>query len=180
MKQINGAVLGLLIFLSACSTTTKPNAEAQAIQSEAQFATQNGSIHIVFDGRGNWVRIDSTATQSMVGTHFQTVPDATQAATMKAKAAIAEFISTEIKSEKTYETLTKSFASHESDGEEANRKEASDVASKLQNNIRETSKEILRGVHVSKQSVEGQTVAVTVEVDQNALQAAKSLKKAMQ
>ncbi|MES2585815.1 MAG: hypothetical protein V4536_02740 [Pseudomonadota bacterium] len=179
MKITKQIVLIVLVGISliGCSTARHELYDNDK-KAEAEFIEKNGSLTISFDKDGNWETIKSSATYNIVGNGHTSISDASTIASMRAKQNITEFISNDVRTEKTFNGLTKAYSEQLNDGDDKINKEGADVATKLQTQITDSSAAILKGVILVSQQVSGNKVAVTVQVDRKSLKAARDLRHA--
>ena len=163
--------------LISCSTI-KHDSYGDEKRAEAEFVEKNGSLIISFNSDGNWEAIKSSATYNILGGNHTSISDAATIASMRAKQNITEFIANDVRTEKTFNGLSKAYSEQMADGEEKVGKEGFDAITKLQTQITDSSAAILKGVMLVGQQVSGNTVAVTVQVDRKSLKAAKDLRRA--
>ena len=222
MKLLIGLLLA--VALSACSSTgSKPPAagpekaekpEASASQlAESSFQESNGTLTVMFDAKGNWVRLTAVGAASLTDDSPGAIESALMIAGMRAKRTVAEFISNDVRSSKTVTRIARSydrtFQSSESQGagggiEDAQEpQEAEDdggvgggsaganalriekarqarrVATVLTERIHESSSAILKGVQVSRRSVDGDSVRVEVTVSPGSIGTARQVSRMM-
>jgi len=180
MKPLIALFMGIV--LSACSSTgSKPPAaapekaektDANATQlAESSFQESNGTLAVVFDAKGNWVRLTAVGSASLADDSPGAIETALMIAAMRAKRTVGEFISNDVRSSKTLTRIARSydrsFQSSESqaaDGggpDEAeddggvsggqalrteNSRQARRIAAVLTERIQESSSAILKGV----------------------------------
>lgn len=93
----------------ASSSTDKAGAESRRL-AETAFEESGGSLNLVFDAQGNWVKITAKGTAAILDDTPGGRETAITIATMRAKRAIAEFLSTEVRSSKTVARIARSYA----------------------------------------------------------------------
>ncbi|GEM_PF-887910 len=222
MKLLIGLLLA--VALSACSSTgSKPPAagpekaekpEASASQlAESSFQESNGTLTVMFDAKGNWVRLTAVGAASLTDDSPGAIETALMIAGMRAKRTVAEFIQSDVRSSKALTRIARSydraFQSSESQGagggiEDAQEpQEAEDdggvgggsaganalriekarqarrVATVLSERIHESSSAILKGVQVSRRSVDGDSVRVEVTVSPGSIGTARQVSRMM-
>ena len=222
MKLLIGLLLA--VALSACSSTgSKPPAagpekaekpEASASQlAESSFQESNGTLTVMFDAKGNWVRLTAVGAASLTDDSPGAIETALMIAGMRAKRTVAEFIQSDVRSSKALTRIARSydraFQSSESQGagggiEDAQEpQEAEDdggvgggsaganalriekarqarrVATVLTERIHESSSAILKGVQVSRRSVDGDSVRVEVTVSPGSIGTARQVSRMM-
>ena len=222
MKLLIG--LFLVVALSACSSTAsktpasgpekaeKPEASASQL-AESSFQESNGTLTVMFDAKGNWVRLTAVGAASLTDDSPGTIETALMIAGMRAKRTVAEFIQSDVRSSKALTRIARSydraFQSSESEGagggiEDAQEpQEAEDdggvgggsaganalriekarqarrVATVLTERIHESSSAILKGVQVSRRSVDGDSVRVEVTVSPGSIGTARQVSRMM-
>ena len=222
MKLLIG--LFLVVALRACSSTgSKPPAagpekaekpEASGSQlAESSFQESNGTLTVMFDAKGNWVRLTAVGAASLTDDSPGAIETALMIAGMRAKRTLAEFIQSDVRSSKALTRIARSydraFQSSESQGagggiEDAQEpQEAEDdggvgggsaganalriekarqarrVATVLTERIHESSSAILKGVQVSRRSVDGDSVRVEVTVSPGSIGTARQVSRMM-
>ena len=222
MKLLIG--LFLVVALSACSSTAskppaagpekaeKPEASASLL-AESSFQESNGTLTVMFDAKGNWVRLTAVGAASLTDDSPGAIETALMIAGMRAKRTVAEFIQSDVRSSKALTRIARSydraFQSSESQGagggiEDAQEpQEAEDdggvgggsaganalriekarqarrVATVLTERIHESSSAILKGVQVSRRSVNGDSVRVEVTVSPGSIGTARQVSRMM-
>lgn len=205
MKPLLASLLALSV--AACSSTgPKPQDAAATPQKAAgasalidsSFPDSGGTLNLVFDAQGNWVRITSKGTASLTDESPSGRETALAIATMLAKRSVAEFMNNDIRSAKTVSRIARSYARtlHSSGdqppdddigdtapdftyaGTETSR-QANRVATTLTERIRDNSSAILKGVYVSQRSFEDGRVIVEVTASRESVQAAHQAHRMM-
>jgi hypothetical protein len=219
MKLLIG--LFLVVALSACSSTAskppaagpekaeKPEASASLL-AESSFQESNGTLTVMFDAKGNWVRLTAVGAASLTDDSAGAIETALMIAGMRAKRTVAEFIQSDVRSSKALTRIARSydraFQSSESQGagggiEDAQEpqevddgggsttsanalrtekaRQARRVATVLTERIHESSSAILKGVQVSRRSVDGDSVRVEVTVSPGSIGTARQVSRMM-
>lgn len=213
MKLLIALFLGMV--LSACSSTGgKPPAAASekaekadanaTVLAESLFQESNGTLTVVFDAKGNWVRLSAVGTASLTDDSPGAMETALMIAGMRSKRTVAEFLSGDVRSSKVMTRLARSydrtFHSSESQGADGGRTEEAEddaggangnslsteksrqarrIATTLTERIQESSSAILKGVQVSRRSVDGDSVSVEVTVTPGSIGAARQVSRMM-
>jgi hypothetical protein len=168
--------------LTACGTTRHNTIDDEpAFSGAAQQYTQDfGKVEVTFDDKGNWISIKSSATSNVPVDVDAGLEQGMNVAVMRAKRNIVEFINTDLQSQKTTDTLTKSLAKSVADNDEVSKQRAANIAQEITEKIAVNANGILKGVYVTdrKVSPDHRMVAVTVQVDKNSMRAAKQLRAA--
>lgn len=206
----------LALALAACSSTgskqaskpdvaIKPDAAASRL-AESAFDGSSGTLNLVFDDQGNWVKITSKGTASLGIDTPSGRETALMIATMRAKRTVTEFLSNEVKSTKTLTRVARSYArtfqSEETASPDASTnnldtdvmddldidangartekaREAQRLATVLTERIHENSGAILKGAYVSLRALEGEQVIVELTITRQSIAAAQQVSGTM-
>jgi len=183
----------------ASSSSDKSSVESRRL-AETAFEEAGGTLNLVFDAQGNWVRITAKGTAAMADDTPGGRETAMTIATMRAKRTVAEFLSSEVRSSKTMTRIARSYArtyqssgnknpegslgidddkamSQPTDSEED--RQAQRLASTLTEQIRDNSSAILRGAYVSQRTFEGERVTVELTASRESIEAARQLSRMM-
>ena len=207
MKALIVTILALA--MAACSSpgskqanhpdsVIKPDAAASRL-AESAFDGSSGTLNLVFDDQGNWVKITSKGTASLSADTPSGRETALMIATMRAKRTVTEFLSNDVKSTKTLTRVARSYArsfqSEETadpgastsnidtdamddldiDGKGARTekaRQAQHFASILTERIQDNSAAILKGAYVSLRAFEGEQVIVELTTTRQSIAAA--------
>lgn len=207
MKSYIYALLALV--LAACNAT--PNRQQSntagldksalsSTTAESAFQELTGTLNLVFDAQGNWVRLSAKGSAGLADDSPASRESALMIASLRAKRTLAEFLSSQVKSETTVRRIAKSytrnFQSAEQAGDElptdseaeptvddekrsAKSAQAHRVASALVERIQESSAAILKGVHVTYRSFEDGRVVVEVSATRQSIATARQISRAM-
>lgn len=173
-------IIGSIVLLSACSTTKV--ADLDNISGDAAKYTQDfGKVEITYNDKGDWESIKSTGTSAIPIDVDMGLEQGMNAATMRAKRNIVEFINIDLKSTKTTDTITKSLSKNVASNNEASNERAANIANEITEKITVNADGILKGVYVTNRviSSDKRVVTVTVQVDKRSMRAAQQLKTAM-
>jgi hypothetical protein len=183
----------------ASSSADKSGIESRRL-AETAFEEAGGTLKLIFDAQGNWVRITTTGTAAMTDDTPGGRESAMMIATMRAKRTVAEFLSNEVRSSKTMTRIARSYARtyHTSDStkpveslgadveasmslpaDTEKDRHAQQLASTMTEQIRDNSSAILKGVYVSQRSVEGERVIVELTASQESIKAARQASRMM-
>lgn len=209
MKKLIAAMC--VLALAGCASTdgkqqdAASSADKSGVESgrlaETAFEEAGGTLNLVFDAQGNWVKITAKGAAAILDDTPSGRETAMTIATMRAKRTVAEFLSSEVGSSKTMTRIAKSYArtyqstdsknpvaSLENDdddaamsqtgGSEASR-HAQRLASTLTERIRENSSAILKGVYVSQRTFDGERVTVELTASRESVAAARQLSRMM-
>jgi len=160
MKKIL-IVASLIAALSGCATTGGSG------ETEMGFQRPNGNLTLTVDGNGNFVSIKTIATAEVLSDTAAGKEAAVAVAIARGKRNLSEFMSDGIKSDTSIEQIAN--ATHEDN------KYAQNVSEKISTN----SQALLRGVYLSKQSLEGSTVTVELTVTVQSVKGADSFRRKM-
>lgn len=209
MKKLIAAMCALALVGCASTDTIQQNApsstDKSGVQSghlaEVAFEEAGGTLNLVFDAQGNWVKITAKGTAAMADDTPAGRETGLMIATMRAKQTVAAFLSSEVGSSKTMTRIAKSYSrtyqstdnknavdlpeSDEDDaamsqpgGSEASR-HAQRLASTLTERIRDNSSAILKGVYVSQRTFDGEQVTVELTASRESVSAARQLSRMM-
>jgi hypothetical protein len=183
----------------ASSSADKSGIESRRL-AETAFEEAGGTLKLVFDAQGNWVRITTTGTAAMTDDSLNGRESAMMIATMRAKRTVAEFLSNEVRSSKTMTRIARSYARTyqtfdsakpvESLGADVKAsmslpadtekdRHAQQLASTLTEQIRDNSSAILKGVYVSQRSFEGERVIVELTASLESIKASRQVSRMM-
>ena len=200
-SQIFAAVAVMVLGLAACSSTPKnPTDATPGRTADVEFLEANGPLTLTFDDKGNWVSIKSSATAPLVNNAPEGVEIAFKTATMRAKRNLTEFMSNDVKSTKSVQTISKSYlkniaqvdsanesntagededAASNSQATKESRQKANTIAQTVRERIDDNAQAILKGVQVTERKVskEQQHVSVTILVTQQSIKGAEQIRK---
>lgn len=164
MKKI--ITLVLISVIASCSANKGLNEVSNQVIS---FAESSGKIEMEVDKKGEWVYIQSLGSSPLLSDDNHAIEQAFNAATMRAKANLSEFLTNEIKSDKS----TSTTIGLKKEAEEQ-RKLDSEVVEKISSN----SKSILKGVYVTERKISDDRtyVIVKIKTDKKTLKAINSIK----
>ena len=198
--------LALIVALVACSSASKFRATDNGAFGKtvtAKFVEQNGPLLLTFDERGHWQAIESSATAPVSNNAAEGLELAFKIATMRAKRNLVEFLSNDVKSTKSIQTISKTYLKHlaqtdsgnatdtGNDEEEQNnnrqaarevRQRANKLAMIVSERIDDNSQQIIKGVLVvsRKFSDDGTHVSVTIRVTQSGIRTADIMRMQME
>ena len=213
MKLMFALILGAA--LTACSSTAgKPAAAtpehagkseaAMTPFAESAFQESSGTLNLIFDAKGNWVRISAVGSASVADESPGARETALMIANMRAKRTIAEFLSSDVRTSKTLTRIARSYgrtyqssetpsadSAGTDDGETIDggsdgnairsekARQAQRIASVLTERIHDSSSAILKGVHVSRRSFDGVNVSVELTASRESIGAARQISRIM-
>lgn len=200
MKSLLICLLALAV--TACSSSgVKPLAAAATpMLAESSFEETGGTLNLVFDAQGNWVRITSQGAATLHDDSPSARETAMAIATLRAKGAMVEFMNNDIRSTKTVRRIARNYARtfHASKGQPLDEaaiaedaetdfvqgdaestREFNRLATTLTERIQDSSAAILKGVYVSRRSVESDRVVVEVVASRESVEAARQTSRMM-
>jgi hypothetical protein len=179
----------------AYSTTDKSGVESRRL-AEAAFEQTGGTLNLVFDAHGNWLKLTSKGTASLTDGSPTGRETALMIAIMRAKRSVAEFMNNDVKSAKTLTRIARSYTRAfqstaspspdeplKSEDDEAmnqpadteNSRQAHRFASTLTERIQDNSSAIIKGAYVSHRSLEDGQVIVEITASRESIGAARQL-----
>ena len=179
MKKSYLLVSFMVLFACACTSTYELKKTKVKAPIETEFF--GGRLTVAYNKNGEFQSITSVSTSRVTSKLPSAVEDAYKIASLRARRQIAEFINTEVKSDRFTSSLSDSLqASQKSDGEDFS-KVRNTIALKVRENITQKSSQILRGtiVQSQKHDAEKDQVIVTVVTGVVNVGTSKKLKKLM-
>ncbi len=173
-------LIGLIaLFISACSSTPEPEAQKDKASIKTEFL--GGGLTIAYDEDGEFQSITSVSTSKVTSTLPSGVEEALKIATLKARRQIAEFINTEVQSDRFTSSVSDSLQAAETLNGDNVTKLRNTIALKVRENITQKSSQILKGTFVQseKHDAEKDQVIVTVVTGVNSVGTSNQLKKLM-
>lgn len=173
------AVAVIALAVSACSTTKLTDVDP--VSRDAVKYTQDfGKVEVTFNDE-TWTEIKSTATAAIPINDDAGLEQAMNIATMRAKRNIVEFMTTELKNNKTVDVMTNSLAKEVADNDQKSKEKAANIATKVTEKMVEDSNGILRGSYIKERKISSDTrvVSVVVVVDRRSVRAANQLRASM-
>ena len=208
MNKLFVAILSLCLL--ACSSkgvqptarsTDRPEmSETISPVAESAFQVSSGTLNLAFDAKGNWLKITTRGTASLAEDNPAAKDSALMIATMRAKRTVTEFLNNDVKSAKTLNRLSKSYAKNfqvaenqeasaiedseamptEDDGQRSEQsRQAQRFAEILTERIQDHSAAIIKGSYVSYQALEDGRVVVELTVARESIGAAKQISRQM-
>lgn len=148
----------IALTLGACSTQS-PIAKKTT---ESRFV--GGGITILYTKDGELDGISSTASAPVSSDLQLSINRAVSVATLKARRQIAEFLETEVHSDRFLSTVSLDLQSSQDGDKVPDSSKATNLAVSLRESIRQQSNQILRGTVVEKESFDAKSNVVTVVV----------------
>jgi hypothetical protein len=171
------SVLFLAASLAACSSI-KPKPETTET---VQVPFMDGEVVVTFTKDGQFESMTSSASTRLTSNLPTSREEAAIVANLRAKQRIVEFLETEVEGERFVTTATKSLQQSQSFGGPESAELNAEIAQNVQQEIRQKSKAILRGVHT--QSVvfdeKSRFVKVTVRTGAKEIATAKQVRAMM-
>jgi hypothetical protein len=173
VKKIITALI-LATFIAGCASTNKENKPISS-------SFIGGDLKVTYDKNGEFESISSTATAKVNSTLPNARDEAVTLATVKARRQIAEFIKTEVKSQRFIETISNSVQESNVENAAPDTKENNRIAYTIRDTITQNSNAILQGSILEKESFDENlnTIIVTVRVSKKDGVVLQGLKKAM-
>jgi hypothetical protein len=166
-----------IFLLGACTSPPVPKESKANAPIKTEFL--GGGLTIAYDKDGGFKSITSVSSSKVTSTLPSAVEEAIKIATLKARRQIAEFINTEVKSDRFTSSISDSLqASQTSDGDDTS-KIRNTIALKVRENITQKSSQILKGTFVQseKHDIDKNLVVVTVVTGIGTVGTSKQLKK---
>ena len=136
-----------------------------------------GSVVITYDGDGNWIKVVSTGVAPLSDKSTFAVSEATKIAAMHAKQNIAEFISSNIHSDKTAD-ITSTSTVHSKNSTDVSDNDLVTLTTAVEH-IKDESASVLRGVHITNQSFTNEFARVEVTTTKQSVGASQSIEADM-
>ena len=209
MKKLFAVIASL--FLLACSSkgiqpmsVTDEHLEISdnvSSVAESVFQESSGTLKLAFDAKGNWLKITTRGAASLAQDNPAARDSALMIATMRAKRTVAEFLNNDVKSVKTLNRLSKTYAKSfqvaenqdmstgddsddlpsdaPADKRSEESKQAQRFAELLSERIQDSSATIIKGSYVSYHGFEDGHVVVELTVARDSVGAAKQMSRLM-
>jgi len=174
------SILFVTIFLlGACSSTPEP--EGQKVKPPIKTEFLGGGLTIAYDEDGAFKSITSVSTSKVTSKLPSAVEGALKIATLKARRQIAEFINTEVQSDRFTSSILDSLQAAQTLNDDTTSKLRNTIALKVRENITQKSSQILKGTFVQseKHDTEKGQVIVTVMTGVGSVDTSNQLKKLM-
>jgi hypothetical protein len=171
------SVLFLAASMAACSSIKSKSESGETVQ----LPFMDGEVVVTFTKDGQFERLTSSASTRVTSNLPTSREEAAIVANLRAKQRIVEFMETEVESERFVTTATNSLQQSQSFGGPEAAELNAEIAQNVQQEIREKSRAILRGVHT--QSVvfddKSKTIRVTVQTGTKEIVTAKQIRAMM-
>lgn len=164
----------LIVLVASCSTAEK---------NENNFSSNfiGGDIKISFNKNGEFESLTSKAVAKVTSDLPSAKDEAVTLATVRARRNIAEFLKTEVQSDRFITTVSSTIQESESENKTPNMKENAKIAYEVRENIKQRSNAILQGTYVEIESYDEiqQSITVIVRAGNKESGASRGLRKAM-
>jgi hypothetical protein len=178
MKTIISRIsaITLAVFVSACSSFYPSN------EKEITSEFIGGSLKITYTGNGEFKTLESSASAQVVGDLPSSREQAVAIATAKARRQIAEFIKTEIESERFYQGIASDTQSLNQGNTSKDKTISANIANTVREQIKQKSSVILKGTYVARESFNesAKVITVVVKSSKEDIGISKGLKKQME
>ena len=175
--------LPIIFFLSLLVVACTNIAEKEVEKAKALIKTEflGGGITVTYDESGNFKSMTSTSTSKVTSKLPSAVDEAFKIATLKARRQIAEFIETEIKSDRFTSSVSDSLQEPDTFDADNKSDNLNTIALKVRENITQKSSQILKGTFVKseKHDTKKKQVIVVVVTGVDSLGTSNKLKKLM-
>jgi hypothetical protein len=179
MKRSYLLIAFIILFVSACSFTPEP--QAQNVKALIKTEFLGGGLTIAYDEDGEFQSITSVSTSKVTSKLPSAVEEALKIATLKARRQIAEFINTEVQSDRFTSSVSDSLQAAETLNDDTASKLRNTIALKVRENITQTSSQILKGTFVQSEKHDAykNQVIVTVVTGVGSVDTSNQLMKLM-
>ena len=166
------------VALSACSTFPEKRVEDER-SITAEF--MGGDIVVTYTKDGKFESITSAGTARMTSTLPSATEEAFIIAQLRARKNLAEFMRTDLESDKFVRTVYNSLQDGDTTDNSTLNRVNSKIASEVQENIKQRTAAILQGTFIDSKKFDNatRTVRVVVKTGTKDVAAAKSLKSLM-
>ena len=141
-----------------------------------------GSLKVTYTGNGEFKSLESSASAQVVGDLPSSREQAVAIATAKARRQIAEFIKTEIESERFYQVIASDTQALSQENTSKDKNISANIVSNVREQIKQKSSVILKGTYVAKESFNesAKVITVVVKSSKDDIGISKGLKKEME
>jgi hypothetical protein len=171
-------VMFCAVALTACSSLPE-----KRVQDEKSITAEfmGGDIVVTYTKDGAFESITSAGTARMTSTLPSATEEAFIVASLRARKQLAEFMRTDLESDKFVRTVYNSLQEGETVDSSAINKVNSKIASEVQENVKQRTAAILQGTYVDSKKFDNatRTVRVVIKTGAKDVAAAKSLKSLM-
>ena len=170
------AAMTMAAVISACSSLYPSN------EKEITSEFIGGSLKVTYTGIGEFKSLESSASAQVVGDLPSSREQAVAIATAKARRQIAEFIKTEIESERFYQGIASDTQALSQENTSKDKNISVSIANNVREQIKQKSSVILKGTYVAKESFNetAKVITVVVKSSKEDIGSSKGLKRAME
>jgi len=158
MKLTSMMACTFLLTLSACALTSGK------VVAPAKSEFLGGGITLFYSKNGELEGISSKATAPVLSKLQASIDQAVSVATVKSRRQIAEFLDSEVNSERFITTLSQDLQQSSDSANEINKMAGTNIAVSVRDSIRQRSNQILKGTVVEAESYDPSMNIVTVTV----------------
>jgi hypothetical protein len=156
MKQLLLALISVTI-LSGCSSTPKKDGSVSS-----EFL--GGNLKITYTKSGEFESLSSISSVKVTSDLPSAKEEAVSIATVRARRQIAEFLNTEVNSERFVSTVTKTLQDSETASGTNSMTLNSKIANEVKETIRQRSNALLKGTFVESEVYDSNSKTITVVV----------------
>lgn len=141
-----------------------------------------GALKVTYTSKGEFKTLESSASAQVVGDLTSSREQAVAIATAKARRQIAEFIKTEIESERFYQGIASDTQALSQENTSKDKNISVSIANNVREQIKQKSSVILKGTYVAKElfNETAKVITVVVKSSKEDIGISKSLKKDME
>jgi hypothetical protein len=141
-----------------------------------------GALKVSYTSKGEFKSLESIASSQVVADLPNSREQAVSVATAKARRQIAEFIKTEIESERFYQGIASDTQSLSQENTSKDKNISVSIANNVREQIKQKSSVILKGTYVAKESFNetAKVITVVVKSSKEDIGISKSLKRDME
>jgi len=156
MKKLLPALFSVTL-LFGCSTTSKKDSSVSS-----EFL--GGNLKITYTKSGEFESLSSISSVKVTSDLPSAKEEAVSIATVRARRQIAEFLNTEVNSERFVSTVTKTLQDSETTSGTNSTTLNSKIANEVKETIRQRSNALLKGTFVESEVYDSNTKTITVVV----------------
>jgi hypothetical protein len=141
-----------------------------------------GALKVSYTNKGEFKSLESIASSQVVGDLPNSREQAVAIATAKARRQIAEFLKTEIESERFYQGIASDTQALSQENTSKDKNISVSIANNVREQIKQKSSVILKGTYVAKESFNetAKVITVVIKSSKEDIGISKSLKKDME
>ena len=170
-------LLGFIVWiLAGCSSLASKQEDL------ITSAFVGGALKVTYTSNGEFKSLESSASAQVVGDLPSSREQAVAIATAKARRQVAEFIKTEIESERFYQGISDDTQQLNQENTSKDRSVSANIANNHREQIKQKSSGVLKGTYVAKESFNetAKVITVVVKSSKEDIGISKSLKKDME